>query len=363
MQKNQTGAAILIMVIILLTAAVLVVLYASMSSVLQQKTSSNQLQSSQASEAAQGGLEFGLSYLISNSSTVTGSPTNGFINYGSSNSSLTNVSLTNGSKFSVVYTNPTQSNYNLLKISSTGVSADGTSTHVISELAAQQPSTFNYTVSSLGNVTFVGGSTLTNTVTNLNISTGGTVTINNGASTYTSTGQTSSQGNIGSDIQQNVATYSGMTENQFFQAIFGQSESTVLSTVQAAGNYYSNAGPDYSQNLSGKQGNTYWISQTNGSTVTLGQGVTIGSASSPVTLIVEGDLTIANGVTIYGFVYASGPTNGLSLAGGAKMYGGFATAGTTNISNGFQLTYTKFPTLSGGSGGTFAKVPGSWKDF
>ena len=157
-------------------------------------------------------------------------------------------------------------------------------------------------------MTLVGGSTLTNTITNLNISTGGTVTINNGASTYTSSGQTSSQGNFGSDIQQNVASYAGMTEGSFFQSIFGSPEATVLSTVQTAGNYYSNAGPDYSQTLNGKQGSTYWINQTNGSTVTLGQGVTIGSAANPVTLIVQGDLSIANGVTFYGFIYASGPS-------------------------------------------------------
>jgi hypothetical protein len=229
---------------------------------------------------------------------------------------------------------------------------------------SQPPNLINASVSTLGNITLVGGSTLTNTVTNTNISTGGTVTINNGAQTYTSSGAASSQGHIGSDIQQNVAAYQGLSESAYFNKLFGVTEATEKAIVQSSGLYYTNLAADYSQKLSGVTGKTIWISQTNGSTVTLGQGVTIGSSANPVTIIVMGDLNIANGVTIYGFVYASGSSSGFTLAGGAKIYGGIASGNTMNISNGFQLIYNKFPIVAGGgSSGAYAKVPGTWRDF
>ena len=78
MRKSRRGAATLIMVVILLTAAVLMMIYAGMNSAIQQKTSTNQLQSSQAFEAAEAGLEFGFAYLITNASTVTGKSERGF---------------------------------------------------------------------------------------------------------------------------------------------------------------------------------------------------------------------------------------------------------------------------------------------
>lgn len=360
--KNQAGAALLIMTVILFFAALLLISYAVNYSVLQQKSSSNQYSNNQAYEAAEAGLEFGYQYLTANTSTILANPSGGFISYGPADSNITNVTLANNSKFSVVYSNPTANNYNILLIVSTGVSKDGTSTRTIQQEAYQQANSFNYSAFSLGNVTLVGGSTLTNTTGNTNISTGGTVTINNGASTYISSGQSSYQGHIASDIQQNVAAYQGLTESAFFQNVFNSPEATVKSSVQSTGSYYSNSGPDYSQTLKGKTGTTIWIDQTNGSTVTIGQGVTIGSAASPVTMIVEGDLSIANGATIYGFVYASGPVNGFSLAGGAKIIGGIASGNTLNISNGFQLTYQHYPVLVGGSG-SFSKIPGTWKDF
>lgn len=363
MKIKQIGATSFVITIILMVAALLIMLYASQNTMLQQKSSGNQLRASQAFEAAEAGLEFGISYLNANTSTVIASPSGGYINYGSANSSLTNVALANSSRFSVVYTNPTQNNYQLLQVTSTGVNSDGTSTRVVRQQVYQQSRTFNYSVFSAKNVTFVGGSTLTNTVTNQNISTGGTLTINNGAYTITSTGQTTTQGSIGSDVQQNVPAYQGLSASAFFQLIFGSSTATVQSAAQSAGYYYSNQGPDYSQTLSGIQGQTIYINQTNGSTVSLGQGVTIGSSTKPVTIIVQGNLSIANGVRIYGFVYSSGPTTGFQLAGGARIDGGIASAGTMNISNGFQLVYNQFPLLAGSSNSPYAKVAGSWRDF
>lgn len=360
---RQKGAATLIITAILLSAALLLLVFSAQYGMMQQKLTSNQTRASEAFQAAEAGLEFASAYLVANSATITASPSNGYINYGASDSALTNVALSNGSQFSVVYTNPTQNNYQLIQMTSTGTSADGTSTRVVSEQAYKQQSSFNFSASALKNVTLVGGAVLRNTVNNLNVTSGGSVTINNGGYTMTSSGLSSFQGNIKSDVQQNVSTYGSMSETTYFQSIFGATKASMQSTAQASNTYYNNSGPDYSQTLNGKKGQTIYINQTNGATVNIGQGVTIGSEANPVTLVVNGNLTIANGATIYGFVYASSPTAAVNLAGGARIFGGIATGGSLSISNAFQLTYTKYPLASSGSSGTFATVPGTWKDF
>lgn len=356
MINRQKGAALLIITVILMVCAVSLFIFASGYVRIEQKTSANEYFNNQARQAAEAGLEYGVAYLATNSSTITGSAVSGVINY-----SLAAVTLGDNSKFTVNYSNPTTSNYTILTITSTGTNSDGTATAVARQQVYQQASTITYTAMTAGNVTFVGGSTMTNTQTNENLESGGTFTINNGASTYTSSGQSTTQGNIKSDVQQNVTSLQGLTEPAFFQTLFGASESTVQSEASATSTYYNNsvAGGDYSQTLSGKTGVTIYINQA---TVSLGQGVTIGSAANPVTIIVEGDLTVANGVTIYGFVYSSAPSAGFNLAGGAKITGGMASYGAMNISNGFQITFNAVPKVVGGST-SYTKIPGSWRDF
>jgi len=356
-KQKQQGAAVLVIAVILVLLAVLLFIFSFSYVRMQQKTATNQYYNDQAFQAAEAGLEYGAAYLQTNAATVTGSATLGVINY-----TMTTVTMTNGSTYSVNFTNPVISDYTLLTITSTGTNKDGTSTRVLQQQFYLQSNNITYTAKVAGNVSFVGGSTMTNTNTNLNMDIGGTLTINNGASTYTSSGQSSTQGNIKSDVVQNDTSLSALTEPQFFQSLFGASEATVQATATAEGTYYNNAvaGGDYSQKLSGMTGKVIYINQ---STVSLGQGVTIGSSADPVTIIVEGDLTVANGVTIYGFVYSSAPSAGFNLAGGAKIFGGMSSYGTMNISNGFQITFENIPSLQGGNSGSYAKVPGSWKDF
>jgi Tfp pilus assembly protein PilX len=357
-RERQIGAALLIMTLIIMLSAGLIMVFAASYGMLQQKTVTNQQANDKAFAAAEAGLDYGVAYLVVNSSTVIASASGGLINY-----TLSTTTQADNSTYSVVITNPTINNYTLLTVTSTGKSPDGSSTRVVAQQVYSSSTSIPYSISGGGNISMVGGSVITNTVNNQNLQMGGTLTINNGAYTVTSSGTTTTQGNIGSDVQQNVASLSGLSESSFFQLVFNTPEATLLSTVQAAGNYYNNAvsGGDYSQTLSGKTGKTIWINQ---SSVTLGQGVTIGSLASPVTLIVEGSLTIANGVTIYGFVYASGVSSGFNLAGGAKIYGGIASPGQISMSNGFQLVYQKVSPIAGGSSaGTYSKLPGSWADF
>lgn len=353
-KHKVTGAVFLMIALFLMVAALLFSIVQARFSGTQQKISSNIYQNSVAFYAAEAGLQYGISFLLANPGTVTGSASGGMINY-----SIGPLTLLNNGSYTVKITNLTANNYNLLKISSTGKGANN-STRTVQQLIASSASYITGSAVARNNVSFVGGSVLSNTINNINLTMGGTLTINNGAYTITSSGTTTTQGNIKSDVQQNVTAYQSMTEPQFFQNVFGSSASSIQSSAQATGTYYNNSvgGGDYSQTLKNKSGVTIFINQ---STVSLGQGVTIGTPTKPVTIIVKGNLTIANGVTIYGFVYSSSP-GGFNLAGGAKLYGGIASYGNMNITNNFQLYYRQYPKLVG-SNTSYALVPGSWKDF
>ena len=245
-----------------------------------------------------------------------------------------------------------------------GTSSDGLSTQQVTQQIEQSTALGSISSFSVGNVSLVGGSRLINTVNNINVETGGTFSISNGASTTTSAGTVTTQGNIGSDIEQNVSAMQGVSETTFFNSIFGTDETTVKNAVILAGNYYNNyPGNDYTYLLVGKTG-TIWIDQSNGSPATLGHGVTFGSSANPIVLIVEGDLTIGNGVTVNGFVYASGPSAGFQLTGGSNIVGGIASANTISISNNSTVTYKNYSNLSLPVGAkSFTKIPGTWRDF
>src|SRR4029079_10431129 len=121
-----------------------------------------------------------IAFIQTNRSTIIASPSGGFITYGSSNSSLTNVTLGNGSKFSVVYTNPTANDYTLILITSTGTSADNTSTSTVRQLVKFKPLLVNVpnNPSTVRGTAHVGGSAtvINNGSGNVSIIAGGSIT-------------------------------------------------------------------------------------------------------------------------------------------------------------------------------------------
>jgi Tfp pilus assembly protein PilX len=355
-RKGLKGVTTIVMTTLLLITMTLIIMFAAYNTLFAQKIFANQYRNQQAFEAAQAGLEYAMEYLNANSSAIELTATGGVVNY-----AIAKTTLTNNSSFTANINNPTASNYTLFLVTATGSSDDGTATRTVQIYMGQEA---NYPVNSLlsaGAVTLTGGATLTNTTTNINIVSGGAVTINNGADTVTSSGVTSSQGHYGSDVQQNVTAYQGLTEAQLFADVFGTSEASEKATMNT---YYNNTATsgNYGPLLSGVTNKSIWIDQPNGATVSIQNGYTVGSATAPVLLIVEGTggVNIANGVTFYGYIYSSGT---VSLAGGAKIYGGISTDGATNISNGVgAIAFTKYGNLTIGSA-IYGKVPGSWKDF
>lgn len=362
---HQLGAVTLILTVTLLTVSTLIILFAANYGVMRDKMVSNLSRNQQALNAAEAGLEFGINYLKINQATILANPVNGFIQpYSDTNT--TNIALANNSKFTVVYTNPVANNYSLVTITSTGVSDDGSATHIAKQSVYSgslllSPPTIPLTTK--GDVSMTGSSQIVNTFNGITIQSGDDVTMAGASKTVLSSGVSSKAGNIKADVQSEVASLANQSQNDFFSSIFGTSSSTIQSNVA---HYYSNnANTNYSATLNGMTNTSIWIDQTGG-TATINGNTTIGSSANPVLLIVNGNLSLSGNVTIYGFIFVIGTNDITSLTGNTGIVGGMATSDDINISGNNQITYD--PNVlknlqSGSSLRYYAKVPGSWRDY
>lgn len=355
---KPTGVSTLIVTVILLTATSLIALFAASYSILQTKTASNQYRSNQAFFAAEAGLEYGILYLMQNSATILASPTNGFI-APYTNASITNVTLANNAKYSIVYTNPVAYNYKIIKIAVTGVSDDGLSTDSISQFVAQGSlliTTPTIPLTALGSVSLKGSARVINNISPITISTGGNVSIS-GSATTTGTNGGSRKNKIGNDIQENVPALQSMTPEQLMLTYFGAPASQVQ---QSVANFYPSGS---SPNLIGMTNTSIWVDDD----LSISSSGTIGSATEPVLLIVNGNFSLTGSATIYGFVYVTGTSDvNATTAGSSQIIGGLTTDGTLNLGGSAKLTFdsTVINTLqTQTASGYFAKVPGTWKDF
>jgi Tfp pilus assembly protein PilX len=356
-RKSQRGATTLVIATMLLVTATLIVLFAGSYSLMQQKITANQYRNQQAYEAAEAGLEFGINYLQANSTAITGSPVGGFIPaYTSANTQ--NVAQGNGTKFTIAYSNPIASNYTLILIRSTGISDDGTSTRVVSQLVQYGSVLFTPSQNALttkGSLTMSGNATIKNTQYNSTVTT---------ASTITMSGNVSTPGHIGSDISQNNATLTAMSVATLFSDYFGAQESTIKG--QMAHVYSGSGSTNYSSVLNGTSGTTIWIDQPAG-TVNISGNTTIGTPSAPVLLIVNGGLNISGNTNLYGFLFVVGQTSATTnISGTLNINGGMATGDSLNISGNTNINYNSsllVDVQSSTASTYYAKVPGSWKDF
>lgn len=357
--KKQNGAATLLITTIVMVCITLLVLFAANYGTFQQKMSANSNRNQQAYEAAEAGLEYGINYLKQNSATILASPVSGFIQ-AYSNISTNNVALANGAHYTITYTNPTANVYTIIKVSSTGTSDDNTASRTMSQLVAfgsilAKSPTNPLTVK--GNISLGGSSNITNTENNNTIKSGGTVTISGSSETHTASGGSNSS-NLNSDVQQNVSSIANQSTTDYFASYFGVSAATVKSNA----NYtYSNLG-DYSSVLNGKTGSLIWIDQSSG-TANIGSSTTIGTALSPVILVINGNLKISSSTQIYGLVFVVG-TATVDIVGSTTLTGGLVTTSDLSITGSSAITYSS-TVLSTTQNlmSYYAKIPGSWKDF
>lgn len=326
---KQKGMSSFVITIMLMIAALLIMLFIAQNTALQTKSSANMYRNAQAFEAAESGIEFGIAYLNDNAATVTANPSNGYINYGPTNSSLTNVALANGSRFSVVYTNPVQNNYTLLQLTATGRNNDNTATDVITQQVSSVSSSLQYALTTQQNLTTSG-----------NVSVTGQYGANIGGS-YTHSGNS----NI-SQVTQNDTVLANTPPATLFQNIFG----ITTTQMQSQSTYYANtSGLNYSS-LSGK----VWIN----SNVTVSGNHVIGSTSNPVLLIINGNFTGSGTADVYGILYVMGT---ITTSGNFTVTGAMVAQGSI-IMSGTSSTYNA-QLVNGFAARKYAKVPGSWRDF
>jgi hypothetical protein len=88
----------------------------------------------------------------------------------------------------------------------------------------------------------------------------------------------------------------------------------------------------------------------------------IGAANSPVTLIVDGDVTLAANSKVFGFVYA----RGVNLAGTGSIQGAAFFESAVTLATAAAPTLTLDRDVLDQlvfRAGSFVRVPGGWMDF
>ncbi|TRX02943.1 hypothetical protein [Candidatus Methylobacter oryzae] len=145
--------------------------------------------------------------------------------------------------------------------------------------------------------------------------------------------------------------------NTFFGMFFAQTKAQIRQAASTA-NQLLAAG----SNLNGLTG-LIWV---NGNE-TINATDTIGSATNPVILIIDGNLTLNGGATIFGVVYITGT---VAITGNPVVTGSIVAESQTPSSGGGTLTliYKPWGNNYGGTPlplppGTGAIIAGSWKDW
>ncbi|MCD6048077.1 MAG: hypothetical protein K0S08_1724 [Gammaproteobacteria bacterium] len=359
--KNQKGVALLVFVFILLLTITWMSIMMAKSGQLAQKISANQYRAQQAFEAAEAGLNFGTVYLAQNKTTiVSDANADGYID-SYSNASITNVTLSNGSKFTITFSNPTANNFNVIQIKSVGTSGDSSASREIRQLVYYTPLLLNfssYPVVVRGSIALSGSSQINNTTGNVSIQSGGPITISGSAKTVISSGTSSTASSIKSDISQNTPALVSTGSDTFFSQHFGTSAINVKNSVNHL--FQNSNNTSYDSVLNGLTSTSIWIEQTGG-TATIGGSTTIGSVSAPVVLIVNGDLRLSGSSKIYGYVYVSGS---LQSSNTATLTGGLAVGGNIADSGNFTMNYdTAVLNNIQQQLGQYGAIPGSWNDL
>lgn len=361
-KKKQHGAALLVFTFVLLLIITWLSFMMAKTGQLSQKISASDYRAEQAFEAAEAGLEFGIVYLGKNQSAIIqDADSDGNIdNYTSTSTS--NVTLSNGSKYSITYTNPTPNDFSIIQVRSVGSSADGIASREVRVLVKFSPTLVNfgdYPLVALGDVSLGGSSQVYNTETDTTVQAGGDVSINGGAETVIGSGTSSTSSSTESDVDQNNTSLLALTPESFFSEYFG----TTAARIKSSANYvYENStDTNYNTALNGKESVLIWVEQTGGTTATINSTTTVGSATHPVILIVNGDLKIVGSAHIYGYVFVTGS---LDTAGAAGIDGGIAVGDDASTLGNFTITFNStILDETQQSMGIYGKIPGSWNDL
>ena len=359
-QQGMVSLLISLSIVSLIVAGSLVMLFISYSS---QKNAALDLRSNQAFDAAQSGLFVATSFTNENRDTViVDSDGDGFISY-----VVGPATLSNSASYTVTITNPAANNFDTFDVVSVGTSDDGTITRTIyNQIYYEDLNIVPAPPTPLvtrGSVSISGNVSVTNTLTDLTVWSGGSVSFSGSSDTQTSSGTGSDKNYTGADVTENDGQLSSISSNDFFESFFGQSRASVKAMATTV--LSSTGSENYKNDLSGLNDQIIWIEQ-DGGTASVNSNITIGTPSKPVTLIVSGtgDFKLNGGVTIYGIVYVD--FNWANSGGGnAEIYGSAIVNGDFSSTGTPDMVYVDSANILAGESADkkYTQIPGSWRDF
>lgn len=360
---KQEGWISLVITMLLMTTITSIVLYTAKTEIAEQKVYHNNYQSQLTFEAAEAGLDFGVYYLGENGSTIV-VDTNSDGNIDAfSDAQTSNFALSNGARYNIVFSNPIPNNLNLIRVTSTGVSPDGLTSRIINQIVNYK-STLSappaFAIAAKDFVELNGNVDVINTELDTTIWAGGDVTLTGSASTTISSGTASNSSALASDVVANDPSLTAPSGESFFQNFFGVSKSQIKDTSDLI--FSNSTGTNYSSNLDTQQNKVIWIDQTAGNAV-VNSGITIGSPTEPVILIVDGDFQINGDLVFYGVLYVS---KGIEVVGGgnAEVHGVMISEQDITLNGNLVIDYDS--TLLGNvqkNLGEYTRVAGTWNDL
>ncbi len=346
--RSQSGAATILMAAIMLFSITLVAIYGARFIVTEQRIAYNYKMDAQARHAAEAGLDYGLNNLTWNL-VSTGSNTI-YTDIGTPRTTTVNGKTvsTHTAKFKLL----TAGNYTTVEVVGTGTASDGATSRQYISLAKFVP-TIGYTSPAAltvhGNVSANSSVSLANTVQDVGIWAGGTLT---GSPTVTV-----SPG-AGDGIYTNDADLAALSNDGFFENYFSESKDTIRGRATRVDcTTPCNASDPKIQALVG-QGGLIWIDGD----LTLDSAITLGSSTDPVILVVNGNFTMNHtNAEVFGQLYVAGDWN--NGTGGGRVFGTAMVEGNFSAGGPLQFSYDA-PTLGQTATlGIYAKIPGSWRDF
>ena len=364
---RQRGYAVLALTLAILLAVSLLTVFVTKVIVSEHRSSHNVYREQQAKQAAQAGLAYAINNIETNRATV------------SDNDTVTGT-LPGNSTYSASYSF-VGGNNDTVNITSTGYSVDGT----VSQTVSQQISwveaggiAVNGAIISVGYVQLSGNVEIENVSGDVSIATGHNSLAMSGNAESSSLAGSSDRTSIGDDVVLGDATLSGLSSDQLAQQTLG---STVEAMKSGADQTYTHSSShNYNSELDNVTGGKIVINQTGGM-ATINGNTDVGTPADPVTLIVDGDITINGNTNFYGNIIAtgsvflsgnteitglvfSGATSGMAaISGNTEIEGALVVAGSLMASGNFEIDYNGDVIENGASsGGSYGKVPGTWKD-
>lgn len=343
-RSNQQGLVAMLATIILLTSATAATFITSQSVQIQIKKTHSEYATKQAFEAAQAGLEYATAYLSHHHNTLlVDSNASGYLDQ---NATTGSVGSSNA-HYSFTLSNLHSGNYNLVKVTSTGTSADGQSSRTVSQLINFYPFLKLAAIPQLpvtvkGSVTMNGNTEINNTTSELGIWSGENSQINGSAGL-----KTTGPNNIKEDDQN--------LKNASLEALFKNYFGVSMSNMKHHSGVHITDGTDIDNTTDA----FYWVTPPSGK-LNLTGNTTIGTTQNPVIMVVEGDLKVGGTVAFNGFMFVTGD---LETVGSAEINGAIVVNGTLTSTGSSEISYN-FDILTNTAThfGTFVKIPGTWKD-